>query len=74
MLPTNGKVIGSWVKLDSVNRLLELKLLDYLIISLIYYVESSLLSTRNDVVSLTAYSIDVRFMDISNLLAKTADS
>jgi len=74
MLPTNGKVIGSWVKLDSMNRLLELKLFDYFIISLIYYVESSLLSTRNDVVSLTAYSIDVRFMDISNLLAKTADS
>ena len=73
MLPTNSKVIGSWVKLDTMNRLLELKLLDYLIISLIYYVESSLFPTRNNVIALTTYSIDVRFMDISNLLAKTAD-
>ena len=59
ILPSHRKVIRHRIELNPMNRLFQLEPFHCFVGSLIDYVESSLLSSRKDVVALAGNRIDV---------------
>lgn len=73
-LSSNGEVVGNWIKLQSIDGFFHLKLLNNLIIPLINNVEPALFPAWNNIIPLTPQSVNVRFMNILNFMAKTTYS
>lgn len=73
ILPSHRKVIGDGIELDSMNRLFQLETFHCFVSPLIDHVESALFSSRKDVVTLAGNRIDVRLMDLFDLLAEAAN-
>ena len=74
ILSSHRKVIGDGIKLDPMNRLFQLETFHCFVGPLIDHVESTLFSSRKDVVALAGNRIDVRLMDLFDLLTEAANS
>lgn len=73
ILSSHRKVIGDGIELDPMNRLFQLEPFHCLVGPFIDHVESPLLSSRKDVVTLAGDCVDVRLMDLFDLLAEAAN-
>ena len=73
ILSSHCKVIGNRIELDPMNRLFQLEPFHCFVGPLIDHVQSTLLSSWKDVVTLAGHRIDVWFMDLFDLLTKAAN-